>query len=167
VVIDELLDHVGRRAISTVAHRGRGSAREDVARKVMVVRHPLQPFSPRYFSGDDPRLFTYSRAQARAARAGRSRRSEDLPFVEVEALDMPGLLRRSALLTPRTSATAGPIPASTSVETRCASRLALTTVRSSDDELFSLGPMESGGVKARILSARWARTAIRTYSNGD
>lgn len=57
IVVDELLDHLDRAS--------NGAARDNV-----VVRHPLQPFSSRYFEGSDPRLFTYSLSQARAAAAG-------------------------------------------------------------------------------------------------
>ncbi len=37
----------------------------------LVVRHPLQPFSRRYFEGSDPRLWSYREDWCRAARAGR------------------------------------------------------------------------------------------------
>lgn len=42
------------------------------ARERLVVRHPLQPFSPVYFAGSDSRLFSYSARHARgmAAQAG-------------------------------------------------------------------------------------------------
>jgi exodeoxyribonuclease V gamma subunit len=44
----------------------------DAARRALVVKHPLQPFSPRHFDASDARLFTY-REQWRSAseRAGR------------------------------------------------------------------------------------------------
>ncbi|MCX6027673.1 MAG: exodeoxyribonuclease V subunit gamma, partial [Chloroflexi bacterium] len=74
VVIDELLDHIERRV-------GDGQA-SDVARKRLVVEHPLQPFSPLYFAADrDQRLFTYSQAQAKAAGASAARQDRDFPFV--------------------------------------------------------------------------------------
>jgi exodeoxyribonuclease V gamma subunit len=69
VVIDELLDHLDRRSA--------GSARAS-----LVVRHPLQPFSPSYFAaGRDPRLFTFSHAQALAASATAQRAETEPPFV--------------------------------------------------------------------------------------
>jgi exodeoxyribonuclease V gamma subunit len=55
VAIAELLDLVDRTC--TVA--GPGTPRDRV-----LVRHPLQPWSRRYRTGDDPRLFTYARGDA-------------------------------------------------------------------------------------------------------
>ncbi|MEP7384743.1 MAG: exodeoxyribonuclease V subunit gamma, partial [Gemmatimonadota bacterium] len=61
VVLDELLDHLDRRLATP-------------ARAAIVVTHPLQPFSPGYFAPDrDPRLFTFSHAQALAASASATR----------------------------------------------------------------------------------------------
>jgi exodeoxyribonuclease V gamma subunit len=63
VVVDELLDHCDRRTT--------GSARGS-----LVVSHPLQPFSGAYFAPQrDPRLFTYSSAQASAARSQQLQRA--------------------------------------------------------------------------------------------
>ncbi|MBX9929435.1 MAG: exodeoxyribonuclease V subunit gamma, partial [Gemmatimonadaceae bacterium] len=45
IVLDELLDHCEARTVG--------------ARAAMVVQHPLQPFSPRYHDGRDPRLWRY------------------------------------------------------------------------------------------------------------
>ncbi len=42
----------------------------------LVVRHPLQPFSRRYFDRSDPRLASYREDWCRAARAGRVDRSD-------------------------------------------------------------------------------------------
>jgi exodeoxyribonuclease V gamma subunit len=50
----ELLDHVDR---SCTAPRGYAQPRDAV-----LVQHPLQPWSARYRDGDDPRLFTFTRA---------------------------------------------------------------------------------------------------------
>jgi exodeoxyribonuclease V gamma subunit len=57
VVIDELLDAL---------ERGFELDGKPLERKRLVVEHPLHPFSPRYFAGEDARLFTYD---ARAHRA--------------------------------------------------------------------------------------------------
>jgi exodeoxyribonuclease V gamma subunit len=54
VVIAELLDHVDRTCVGAP-----GEARDRV-----LVRHPLQPWSRRYRTGGDPRLFTYARGDA-------------------------------------------------------------------------------------------------------
>lgn len=58
VVVDALLDAVGTREV--------------------IVRHPLQPFSPRYFSSEDERLFSY---EARQCVPPSADRSDVPPFV--------------------------------------------------------------------------------------
>ena len=61
VLVSELLDAVGAFSVS----------RERVEEAV-VVRHPLQGFSRRYFTGEDARLFSYARGfQQVASRLGR------------------------------------------------------------------------------------------------
>ncbi len=64
VCVCELLDTLDR------LYTGPGGGR---ASEVCVVRHPLQPFSPRYFSGGDPRLFSYSARHGLGMRALASR----------------------------------------------------------------------------------------------
>jgi exodeoxyribonuclease V gamma subunit len=56
IVIDELLDHLDGRT--------NGSARA-----TLLLRHPLQAFSDRYVSTDDPRLITFSPMAGRASGA--------------------------------------------------------------------------------------------------
>jgi exodeoxyribonuclease V gamma subunit len=60
-VLDELLAHVDR---ACVLPDGRP------ARAHVVVEHPLQPWSPRYRDGSDPRLFTFARADLEPDAAG-------------------------------------------------------------------------------------------------
>ncbi|MEM7156368.1 MAG: exodeoxyribonuclease V subunit gamma [Myxococcota bacterium] len=60
VVVSELLDVLDE---SFVAEQG--SLRDQ-----LVLRHPMQPFSPRYFGADpDPRLWSYAKAYEEGARA--------------------------------------------------------------------------------------------------
>jgi len=59
VLVSELLDYLAA---------GRDDAAS--ARARLVVRHPLQPFSPRYFAGD-PRLFSFAADYAQAGEAVR------------------------------------------------------------------------------------------------
>lgn len=61
VVLAELLDHIDR---GFAPPPGCKRARDHV-----LVRHPLQAFSPRYRSGEDARLFTYAIAEAAAPAA--------------------------------------------------------------------------------------------------
>ncbi len=69
-VVSELLDYV------TAAFR----VGDDAAK--VVVEHPLQPFSPRYFGrSSEPLLFSFADAEARGAEALRKHRAEEEPFV--------------------------------------------------------------------------------------
>ncbi|MCX8087412.1 MAG: exodeoxyribonuclease V subunit gamma [Rhodocyclaceae bacterium] len=47
--------------------------------EALIVRHPLQPFSPRYFDGSDPALFSYAAEQCRAS-ARRAEQKAVAPF---------------------------------------------------------------------------------------
>lgn len=51
------------------------------ARDAIEVQHRLQPFSPEYYGGKEPRLFSFSRANARATAIMLGDRIEDVPFV--------------------------------------------------------------------------------------
>ncbi len=59
VVVSELLDYL---------HQGCVCANGQAPEQRLLVRHPLQPFSRRYFDASDGRLFSYSRTWADAAR---------------------------------------------------------------------------------------------------
>ncbi len=77
VVVSELLDTLGESFI--VPDDGASSdddpnelPSERAQRRIrerVVVRHPLQPFSPRYFSGEEPRLVSYAAAYYCGAQA--------------------------------------------------------------------------------------------------
>lgn len=73
VVVDELLDAIDRAAVDPTGRP---------ARARIVCRHPLQPFSPRYFGRDpDPRLFSYAWGHHAAAAALIGPRAPALPFL--------------------------------------------------------------------------------------
>jgi exodeoxyribonuclease V gamma subunit len=59
VLVSELLDYV--KQSWRLQEQGNDPA------EPLLVRHPLQPFSPRYFDGADPRLFSYDDHWLRAA----------------------------------------------------------------------------------------------------
>ncbi|MFP4039012.1 MAG: exodeoxyribonuclease V subunit gamma [Desulfosudaceae bacterium] len=61
-VVNELLDYIKNGFVSGIG---------DEPATGLTIRHPLQPFSPRYFSGED-RLFSYSEHNFRAAVAGQT-----------------------------------------------------------------------------------------------
>lgn len=83
VLVSELLD---------VVNRGFYSANGNPASEQIIVRHPLQAFSRRYFIGD-ARLFSYSRELAEASRyAGRGER-EATPLLTTELPEAEATLR--------------------------------------------------------------------------
>jgi exodeoxyribonuclease V gamma subunit len=53
----------------------------DVVGAGVVTHHPMQPFSPRYFDGRDPGLFSYSVKSCEAARILTAGRHEQPPFI--------------------------------------------------------------------------------------
>ncbi len=73
VVVSELLDVIDR------SLDGGGGAGRD-ARDLLVVRHPMQPFSPAYFRGAE-RLFSYDRGDLAGAVALESTRPPPAPFM--------------------------------------------------------------------------------------
>ncbi|MFO1349265.1 MAG: exodeoxyribonuclease V subunit gamma [Gammaproteobacteria bacterium] len=74
VLVNELLDVIQQGFLPP------GPATD--VRTALLVRHPLQPFSPRYFTGADPRLFSYQRALADACRQAGAERRDPPPFVD-------------------------------------------------------------------------------------
>jgi exodeoxyribonuclease V gamma subunit len=152
VVIDELLDHLERRV-------GDGQA-SDVARKQLVVEHPLQPFSPLYFAGRDKRLFTYSQAQAKAAGASAARQDRDFPFVvpgteaAAPAASAAEAVDREVALTDLVAFWTNPS------EFYCKRVLGFSLPNDADqfadDEAFSLGSLTAGLVRSKLLPAALA-----------
>lgn len=77
VVVSELLDAVDELATATDGEPPEPGA----AARRMITAHPLQPFSPRYFRGDD-RLFSHSASYCRGARALQGERTDSSqPFL--------------------------------------------------------------------------------------
>ncbi len=61
----------------------------------LMVSHPLQPFSPRYFgAGDDPRLFTYAGQYLAGARALVGDREPQQAFFDAPLADRAGPVQR-------------------------------------------------------------------------
>ncbi|MEM6290619.1 MAG: exodeoxyribonuclease V subunit gamma [Myxococcota bacterium] len=66
VVVSDLIDQLGACLQPPAPHE----PTVDGVRDHLRLRHPMQPFSPRYFGADDdPRLFSYSRTYCDGARA--------------------------------------------------------------------------------------------------
>lgn len=70
VVVSDLLDHL----VCATTPEGASEHERARARGRFVTRHPLQAFSARYFTGEDPRLFSYDAAMCPAI--GADARSE-------------------------------------------------------------------------------------------
>jgi exodeoxyribonuclease V gamma subunit len=80
VLVSELLDYLDR-----------GLSGPDPSRPVrerLVTRHPLQPFSPRYFRGDGP-LFSFAADLCEASRAAAGERAGRLPFLRTPLSEPP------------------------------------------------------------------------------
>lgn len=145
VVLEELLDHLARRA-------------RVASRASFVVAHPLQPFSDGYFAPErDPRLFTFSRAQAQAATAAASRDGAgDAPFVAPGGIARPADEGARFELTLRDLTDCWTNPS----EYFCRRTLRLTLrgddAALADDEIFTPDQLEQGSIRARMLSAALA-----------
>ncbi|MBW2273800.1 MAG: exodeoxyribonuclease V subunit gamma [Deltaproteobacteria bacterium] len=79
VVVSELLDVLGD---SFIAERREGEDAAAALRRAVVVQHPLQPFSPRYFDSEgDPGLRSYSELHFEGARRLLEQRGVLRPFL--------------------------------------------------------------------------------------
>lgn len=173
VVLDELLDHVGRRARLRAGEEppraeGTGGATGadgtttltggERARDVLVVRHPLQPFSPAYFGlGHDARLFSYSREQAGAARALGEPLDAEPAFVQGEVTPADGEDATFTLtLRDLTDCWTNPSKYWTTRVLRM--RLGDELADAADEERFAPSHLDQGGIRSRMLSAALAGT---------
>ena len=80
VLISELVD-----ALSGMVPPGD----TDRLRDRVFVSHPLQPFSPRYFTREEPALFSYAAQNLAGARALLGERTERRPFIEAPLAEPP------------------------------------------------------------------------------
>lgn len=88
VLVSELLDYLDR-----------GFLGPDPSRPIrgqLVTRHPLQPFSPRYFRGDGP-LFSFAADLCEASRAAAGERGGRLPFLRTPLPEPPAEWREVTL----------------------------------------------------------------------
>jgi exodeoxyribonuclease V gamma subunit len=87
VVVSELLDVLGE---SFHVPQSEGVDGRSAIRQALVIDHPLQPFSPRYFEGgSDARLYSYSAIALEAARRLLGDRCVRAPFLSAP-LQEPG-----------------------------------------------------------------------------
>ncbi len=162
VVVDELLDHVGRRVVpvqDATAAPGAPAASRDLARELLVLRHPLQPFSASYFTGQgDPRLFSFSREQAGAARALAARREEEPRFVTAHLPTADGADAQPFVLTLRDLTACWMNPSRYFCSQVLRLRLGGELEDAADEETFAPNDLEKGMVRARVLSSALAGT---------
>ncbi len=83
VVVSELIDHLARSCSLTGDDQETGfSSRVKRMEERVLLRHPLQAFSPRYFGADqDPRLFSYAHGNCQGASALLGPRAPARPFL--------------------------------------------------------------------------------------
>jgi len=81
IVVSELRDYVD--AQYRRSHDGVSAS------AALTTRHPLQPFSPRYFRHDDPRLFSYERSYLAGARMMQAERHGAKPVFEERLQPQP------------------------------------------------------------------------------
>lgn len=90
VVVEELLDHLERRAPRAEAS---DQPRPEGVRERLITQHPLQPFSQRYFDQSEPRLFSFRADLCRGAESARSARREPTPMFESRLPPLEGPFR--------------------------------------------------------------------------
>ena len=134
LVIDELLDHLDRRT-------------DGQARAHLVLHHPLQAFSDRYVSTDDPRLITFSPL---AGKVSGIEAAEGFPFV---VDPVPDLLHDDvAEISLRNLTDFWSSPSQWFCEQVLRLRLPDTGATDSpDSELHWLSKLKQGGVRADML----------------
>jgi exodeoxyribonuclease V gamma subunit len=91
VVVSELLDAIDESFVLPAGDARRATA--DSVRKLVVIPHPLQPFSPCYFNASDARLFSYANNYHEGARALQGERSAAPTFVAAPVPDDPATAR--------------------------------------------------------------------------
>jgi len=139
VLIDELLDWCTHAFVLPQAETNNVSPRERM-RQRLVVTHPLQPWSPRYFGVDeDPRLFSYRPEHAAGSARLHGSASEPLQFFR-HALPAPARVDVVALRDLEESIND---PVRTLLQQRLGIRLGGDALLLEDREPMSLGPLDA------------------------
>lgn len=139
VVVDELLDVLDDSFAATTP-----SVREQV-----VVRHPLQPFSDRYFSGTDDRLFSYSSQYCQGAQSLASKQVSPESFLDAALNDSSCLEDARVSLDELIRFFSR--PAKTFVERRTGVRLRADVEPLQEREAFALDGLERWRVGDQLL----------------
>lgn len=137
VLVDELLDYLGRRFTD-------GSDRFP---EPLVTRHPLQPFSPAYFTGRQP-LFSYSAENCRAVARRLQGTAPAPPFVREPLPEPPAELFTVSL---RDLLAFFDNPARFFVRNRLGIRLDGIAPPLDDREPFALAPLDAYALRQEML----------------
>jgi exodeoxyribonuclease V gamma subunit len=143
VVISELLDYLNQACAFPEEQR---------AEQFLVVEHPLHAFSPQYFAGarGEPRLFSYSRANAEASRGIQSGETAPArPFIDAPLPAAP-FEKREIELTELIRFWGS--PSEYFVRHRLGLRLGPTEENLAADEPFNLGAWEQYPIKQELLA---------------
>ena len=123
------------------------------------IRHPLQPFNRRYFTSEEPNLFSYSGAMANAAAVvgthrdpparftGRLRGTEQRATTPTQEIELDELIRFSAS------------PAKYFLRNRLGVHLGEDADELGDDEPFELNNLESWNLKRELFDRQQAAFA--------
>lgn len=131
----------------------------DEIRQWLLVRHPLQPFNPRYFGSDsDPRLFSYSEAHAQGARASGGQRRAPPRFFDRPLEPLP----RSTEVTLDDLVTFFEHPTRTLLQTRLGLRL-----HEHDDRVEDGDPMTVEGLAKYALGSKLIDAGLAGVSPAD
>lgn len=151
VVVSELLDH-----IANAANPGELTPRElrDQLARQLVLRHPLQPFSPRYFDGREPRLFSFDIDLAAGAQQGLTARAPAAPFFSAPLEPDPELMTEPRHVSLRDLIAFVERPAAFLLLRRLGLYLRNNSVEVQDREPIELDPLEQFQVGDAMLQLR-------------
>ena len=159
VVVSELLDHLAESCVVAGAPAAAPGTEEALAsiRRRLVVRHPMQPFSPRYFEGEDPRLFSHAstwREGAEALRVAEAETTshEHAPLLRAPLPPLPPEARRELALDHLVRFFR--MPAAELLKRRLRVNLSDYSRDRSDREPMELGGLEEWKVGTRIIEHR-------------
>jgi len=112
---------------------------EDRPAASMIVRHPLQPYSPRYVDGSDPRLFSYSKLAFRTARQSLAPRPVPAAFLP---RPLPAPPDPAPRVTIEELIRFFRLPAACLLERTLGMRIESALQQAADREPLELGPLE-------------------------
>ncbi|MCS7337550.1 MAG: exodeoxyribonuclease V subunit gamma [Verrucomicrobiae bacterium] len=141
VLVSELLDYIAR---------GFELPGKDIINDHVLRKHRLQAFSPAYFDGSDPRLFSYSAANCAAGQQAQRDRAAPRVFIS-SPLPEPEPEWRALTLDDLAEFFSN--PARFIVTRRLGARLPIDEEPPPDEDAFALGPLDAYAVKQHLVEA--------------